>query len=156
MKNDSKLSMACWGGCEHGTCMRIFAAPLASWAQCYLGSREKGKGYSWCEQKCHTRECLQVVQSLYIWFCFLPGCEKAKPCLAGLDSRIPEFWILFCSKWEPLKSSPVKCYSWLDRKGLWWWGVCFFLHCFPLLLGSSVYQTSSLNVPTFLIPLCLC
>lgn len=42
MKNDSKLRMACCGG-EHGTCMRIFAAPLASWAPCYLGSGQKGK-----------------------------------------------------------------------------------------------------------------
>lgn len=48
----------------------------------------------------------------------------------------------------PLKSSPVKCCCWLGRKDLWWWGVCFFLHCFPLLLWSSVYQIQFTECPS--------
>lgn len=42
MKNDSKLSLACWGG-EHGACMGMSVAPLIPQAWSDPGSRDKGK-----------------------------------------------------------------------------------------------------------------
>lgn len=55
------------------------------------------------------------------------------------DSRVLDFILL--ANGESLKASPVKCCPWLGRKSPLWWCACCFLHCFPLLHLSSVYQT---------------
>lgn len=90
MKNDSKLSMACWGWGEHGTCMRIFVVPFISPAQGYLGSGDKGKDTADVNKMPYQG--VSSGSAFFIYFVlFSTGCEKAKSCLTDLDSRIPEF-----------------------------------------------------------------
>lgn len=72
--------------------------PLISWAQGYLGSRDKGKDT--VDVNKMPYQGVSLGSAFFIHFVlFSAGCEKVKSHLAGLDSRIPKFWILFCSKW---------------------------------------------------------
>ena len=68
-------------------------APLISWAQGYQENRDKEKDTADLNKNAKPgRECLQTLPSSYrLLFFLLLECEKAKACLAGLDSRSPEF-----------------------------------------------------------------
>lgn len=64
--------------------------PLISWAQGYLGSRDKGKDTADVNKMPYQG--VSSGSAFFIYFVlFSTGCEKAKSRLAGLDSRIPEF-----------------------------------------------------------------
>lgn len=139
MKNDSKLSMACWrgGGVEPGTCMRIFVVPLISWAPGYLGSRDKGKDTADVNKMPYQG--VSSGSAFFIHFVlFSAGCEKVKSRLAGLGSRIPEFWILFCSKWGATEGFPSRMLS------LAWQKEPFMMRClFSLALFSTLARELS-------------
>lgn len=146
MKNDSKLSMACWGWVSMGLAWGYLwflssPGPRVTWE---VEIRERIQ-LMWT--KCHTRECLQALHSSYILFSFLLDVKKQNHVSLVLIQGSQSSRFYSVTNGEPQKASPIKCCPWLGRKKPLWWGVCFLSRCFPLLHGSSADQIQFTECP---------